>query len=187
MEKDRFIAGIRNGDSTVVTEIWRDLFPAVSNWAIQGGGDEEDAKDIFQDAMMIIYGKAQCPNFQLTSQFGTFFLGICYNRLGNLFQKKYFKHITLTEDVKYILNEPIDFDESERHQIFDRAKALQCEDCRKVMELYFQKKTMAEIATIMGFGSEQYAKFRKFQCKKRLEELIKQQPGFNELFNKKKL
>jgi len=185
MEQDPYIAGIRNGDRTVIAEIWKNLFPAVRKWVMEGRGNEDDAKDVFQDAMMVVYDKAAHPDFQLSSKFSTFFLGICRNLLGNLFQKKHFQHISIPEDAKY-MGEPIDFDEIERHKIFDRAKALQGEECMKLMELYFQKKTMAEIAAIMGLSSEKYAKLRKFQCKERLEELVKKQPGFHELFNKKK-
>ena len=46
---------------------------------------------------------------------------------------------------------------------------------------------MAEIAGIMGYASEGYAKRRKFMCKGNLEELVRNQPGFSELFNDKKL
>lgn len=185
MENDPYIQGIRNGDRKIVAEIWKDIFPAVRKWVREGGGNEDDAKDIFQDAMMLVYDKAAQPDFQLSSKFSTFFLGISRNLLGNLFQKKYFRHITISDDDKY-MGEPLDFEEIERRNLFDKAKALQGADCMKLMELYFQKKTMAEIAVIMSFKSEQYAKLRKFQCKERLEALVKQQPGFKELFNKKK-
>jgi len=186
MEQDPYIAGIRNGDPKIVAEIWGDIFPAVRKWVTAGGGNEDDAKDVFQDAMMVVYDKAQRPDFQLTSKFSTFFLGICRNLLGNLFQKKYFRHITIPEDAKYMAEVPVDFAELERHNLFDLAKALQGEECQKIMDLYFQKKSMAEIAALMGLSSEKYAKLRKFQCKERLEELVKKQPGFHELFNGKK-
>jgi len=185
MEQDPYIVGLRNGDQKIVAEIWKEIFPAVRKWAIGSGGNEDNAKDVFQDAMMVIYDKVQQPDFRLSSKFSTYFLGICRNILGNLFQKKHFRHITIPDDAKYI-GESIDFDEVERRNLFDKAKALQGEDCMKLMEHYFQKKTMAEIALQMGFSSEQYAKLRKFQCKERLEELVKKQPGFHELFNKKK-
>jgi hypothetical protein len=55
------------------------------------------------------------------------------------------------------------------------------DDCQKLLTLYFEKKNMEDIAKAMGFGSEGYARKRKFQCKEKLTKLIKSDERYGEL------
>jgi len=52
--------------------------------------------------------------------------------------------------------------------------------CRQVLELYTQGKKVKEIAKIMGFKSEGYARKRKFKCKEQLINRIKQDSRYEE-------
>ena len=123
MEQNPHIIGIRQGDAKTIRETWQDYSPVVSRWVIGGGGSGDDVQDIFQDALLIVYDKAGVPDFKLTSKFSTYFLGICRNLTGNLFQKKYFRHVTIPEEFKYMEESPINYDELERRNLFDKAKA----------------------------------------------------------------
>jgi RNA polymerase sigma factor (sigma-70 family) len=186
MEQNPYIVGIRNGELKIIEEIWRDLFPPVRKWVLSLGGIEDDAKDVFQDAILVVYDKSMEVDFKLANKFSTYFLGICRNLVGNLYQKKYFMHVTITEEFKYIEDVPIDLEAKERRNLLDKAMSQLGKECRKVMELFFEENSMVQIANILGFASEGYAKRRKHQCKESLLELIRQQPGFDELFNNRK-
>ncbi len=175
------IAGIRTGDRKTVDSIWTDLFPAVRKWVRDCGGSDDDAKDVFQDALMVIYDKAGKPDFQLTSKFSTYFLGICRNLVGNLFQKRYRRDVTLSDELKSIAEEPIDYEVRDRKKLLDNARKQLGHDCQRVLDLFFQGISMVEIAASLGFASEGYAKRRKHQCKERLVDLVRSQPGFEEL------
>ncbi|MFN0215946.1 MAG: RNA polymerase sigma factor, partial [Saprospiraceae bacterium] len=149
------------------------------------GGTEADAKDLFQDAVLLVYQKARQPDFQLSSKFSTYFYGICRNLLLNRRTKKSATaEVTLTEDTKYIADDSsleADLLQVEQGKLFWRAFRQLGEDCQKVLEMFFQKIPMESIATQMGFGSEGYAKRRKRQCKDRLTELAKNDPAYPEL------
>ena len=175
------IAGIRSGDRHTIQSIWTDLFPAVRKWVKDCGGTEDDAKDVFQDALMVIYDKSGSAGFQMTSKFSTYFLGICRNLVGNLFQKRYRRDVTLSEDLKSIAEEPIDYVAKDRKKLMDNARKQLGQDCQQVLDLFFQGISMVEIAAKLGFASEGYAKRRKHQCKERLVDLVRSQPGFEEL------
>lgn len=177
------IAAIQQGDKATIESLWKELFPAVMRWVVTCGGHEEDAKDVFQDALLIIYDKSKDPGFRLTSKFSTYFLGICRNLVGNLFQKKYKRDVTISEELKYIEDEPVDYVERDKKKLFDQARAQLGADCRQLLDLFFQGVSMLEIAQTLGFASDGYAKRRKHQCKERLVDLVKLQPGFNELYN----
>jgi hypothetical protein len=63
----------------------------------------------------------------------------------------------------------------------NRAMQKLGDDCRRLLQLYFEKITMEQIAVEMGYASDNYARRRKFQCKERLEEFIKADPAYREL------
>lgn len=185
MGTDDYVAAILHGDPILLRQMYEILLPRISNLIEQNGGTEEDAKDVFQDAVMIIYDKASQPGFQLTSQFSTFFYGICRNLWGNRLQKRSFSEVTIPKDIKYKEGDLLDTDFSaiERRKLFDKAFTGLGEDCQRLLLLYFQKLPMDEIASEMGYSSEGYARRRKFMCKERLTELVKSYPEYLELSN----
>lgn len=165
--------------------MYQQLFPAIRKLVQDFGGSEADAKDVFQDATIVIYEKAQKPDFQLTSQFSTFFIGICRNLWMSRRQKKSASEVTIPEEAKYMADESLEIDllQVERGKLFYKALRELGEDCQKLLQLFFQKYSMEEIAQEMGFGSEGYARRRKSQCKDRLVEIVKHAPEYQELKN----
>ena len=174
---------ILHGDPTILRQMYQTIFPLITNLIRQNGGTEEDAKDIFQDAVMVIYEKARQPDFQLTSQFSTYFYGICWNLWGSRLQKKSFSEVTIPEDIKSIAGDipDVDFTEVEKQKLFDKAFESLGEDCQRLLLLYFRKMPMDSIAREMGYASEGYARRRKFMCKEYLTELVKGYPEYAEL------
>ena len=183
MSTPDYISAILSGDRTVLTLMYRTIFPAIRKLVVDYGGSEEDAKDVFQDATIVVYEKASLPDFRLTSQFSTFFYGICRYLWMSRRQKKSAAEVTIPEQAKYIVDEAgeIDFLQVERGKLFYRALRQLGEDCQQILQLFFQKTAMEEIALQMGFASEGYARRRKSQCKDRLVELVKNDPEFPEL------
>lgn len=185
MQQTDFIMAIQTGDRAGLSRMYTTIFPAVRKLVRDFGGSEEDAKDVFQDATIVVYEKVQKIEFQLTSQFSTFFIGICRNLWMSRRQKKSASEVTIPEDAKYIADasSEIDLLQVERGKLFYLALRQLGEDCQKLLQLFFQKNSMEEIAVEMGFGSEGYARRRKSQCKDRLVELVKNAPEFQELKN----
>jgi DNA-directed RNA polymerase specialized sigma24 family protein len=72
--------------------------------------------------------------------------------------------------------------ESEKIKIFQEHFLELSEDCQKVLKLFMAKTSLKEIAEEMGFGSEKYAKTRKFMCKEKLKEKILNDPRFKKYF-----
>ena len=185
MQQPDFISSILSGDRVGLSRMYTTIFPAIRKLVHDYGASEDDAKDVFQDATIVIYEKAQRPDFQLTSQFSTFFIGISRNLWMSRRQKKSASEVTIPEEAKYMADGSLEIDllQVERGKLFYKALRELGEDCQKLLELFFQKNAMEAIAEEMGFGSEGYARRRKSQCKDRLVELIKNAPEFQELKN----
>ena len=53
-------------------------------------------------------------------------------------------------------------------------------DCRQLLELFFLKIPMEEIMVRLKYNSYEYVRRRKFMCKNKLIELIKNDPSYKE-------
>ncbi|MEI6410559.1 MAG: sigma-70 family RNA polymerase sigma factor [Bacteroidota bacterium] len=183
MEDTNYLPAILSGDRTALNQMYVKLFPMIRRLILNLGGTEDDAKDIFQDAVIVIYEKAQKPDFKLTSKFSTFLHSVCNNIWLSRQQKKSSQEVTIPEQAKYIRDESAEVDllQTERGKLFYRSLRQLGDDCQKVLVLFFQKMSMEDIAVEMGYAGEGYARRRKSQCKDRLVELIKNDAAFTEL------
>ena len=181
-----YLKGILIGDPRILRQMFQTMFPLVVKIVQGQGGSEEDARDIFQEATVVIYTKAQSPDFAINFQFNTYFTAVCRNLWYNLRNKKSNSNVTIGEEFKLLVeadNLEIDYLTMERQQVFDAAFVQLGADCQKLLRLFFEKLPMSEIADAMGFASEGYARRRKFQCKDYLVELVKNQPQYLELIH----
>lgn len=181
-DKD-FLAIIRSGDPVGLRALYKEYLPRIARHIMNKGGSYDDAKDVFQDAIIVLYEKMQKPEFRLTSGFYTFLFGVCRNIWGNRLQKKSRTEVTIPEDAKYKSDtdtEALIYKAEENRLFWDAFKKLG-EDCQKLMRLFFEKTKMEDITSIMGYGSVSYAKKRKFVCKEKLVRFVKDDQRFEEL------
>lgn len=178
-----YISAIVNGDRKTLEVIYQKFFPIARKITQAYSHSEEEAQDLFQEAILLIYYKAQAPGFTLTSQFSTYFYGVCRNLWGNRIQKREFQNVTVDPAVKYNSEERIEGLDAyaEKRMLFDRAFKKLKPKCQELLRLFFDKIPMQTIAEKMGFKSEGYARRRKHQCKEHLVELVKLEPEYEEL------
>ena len=177
------IQGIRKQDSTILQYIYRKYYPSVERYILNNQGDNQDAMDIFQEAIIITYRKSLNPDFQLESSLKTYIISISkYLWLKDLRNKK-------TEDealVTYAITEiPQDIDEEfikkhQRYKIFQENYKLLSKECQKVLNLYFKEIPIAEIAKRLNYKSTNFVKKKKYECKERLIQLIKKDSRYKE-------
>ncbi len=162
-------------------KIYSLFLPKIAKFIVANGGNVHDAKDVFQDAIVVIYQKARQEDFQLKSKFSTLLYGVCRNLWGNRLQKVSRKRVTFLEEDKYKdvvedLGETIQ--KEERSKILWLAFKQLGKECQQLMQLFFAKKKMKEIAEVMGFSSLAYAKKRKYVCKERLVKKVRESEGY---------
>lgn len=176
------IHSIRTGNTAGLHRIYREYLPRIHALITANGGNSDDARDVFQDALVVLFDKCRHENFSLSSSFSTLLYGICRNLWGNRLQKKSRGEVSLTDDLKFTDDTDIEFDfvQAEREKIFWDALRRLGTECRKLLELFFEKKSMEEIAETMQLSSVGYAKKRKFMCKEQLIEHVKSDARYQE-------
>lgn len=136
---------------------------------VSNNGSEEEAKDIYQDALIVFWQKATSGNFTLTSKISTYLYSICLN----LWRKELERKSKLSNEEKDEA-EWMEDDKKERIRIINECINALGETCRKVLSYYyFDGMTMSDIAEKMNFANPDTAKTKKYKCKQRLDKLIK--------------
>ncbi len=149
-------------------------------------GTADDAHDVFQEGLVVLYQKVKEPDFTLSSQFLTYFYAICRNIWSNRLRKKSGREVSLKKEAEDQLvadDLPI-LEHTEQFFLYRKMFLRLGEDCQKVLRLFLRKVDMATITVQMGYSSINYTKKRKFKCKEKLVRLIKADPVFQELTEK---
>lgn len=179
------LQGIKTQDRSVVNYVYRELFPTIKYLITTNSGSEIDAEDVFQDALVIIFKKVREDDLILTSSFKTYLYSVCRNLWLQRLDRRAFGSEFLELENLNELQDTIQFEfadtEDEKYKLFQQHFLRLGEDCQKVLKLFLQKVPLKEIADLMGFKSEKYAKTRKFMCKEKLKQQILNDPRFKKL------
>ena len=183
----QYIDAIRAHDATVIRRLIERCYPPVERWICRNSGTHADAEDVFADALEAIYQRLkQDHDFELTARFSTFIFSICKNQwLKYLRRKKGEDRVRLDTKLELIAERwDQAMEDAERAQFVRKKWELLAESCQQLLALCWsdEKKTMAEIAALLGFASAGYASKRKHQCIAKLRELIRNDPDYDAYF-----
>jgi len=149
--------------------LYRD-FPKVENLILQKGGSKEDAKDIFQEALIIFYRKAQDTKFNLTSSIGTYLFSVSRFLWKDELKKRNRNQTVELGDLSSDMQQDIrEAQEKEsRFKLAEQALSSVGERCLELLQRFYHRSmSMREIASDMGFSSEKIAKNQKYKCLER--------------------
>ncbi len=178
---EAIIEGLRLRSDYIIKYIYQELFPMILFLVTKNTGSEEDAEDIFQDSLIIVFKKIKANDFELSCSFRTYIYSVSRNLwLQKLSKRKQFSrefsdvetYITMTD---YALMEK-NQDDVEKFRLYQQHFLTLGEDCQKVLMLFMKKVSLREIAAEMGFKTEKYAKTRKYLCKEELKKRIINDP-----------
>ena len=176
--------GIKERDSVVLDFIYEKYFYQISAFIKKNSGSDEDAQDVYQDAILVIYQKLAKENLIIDSSFNTYLYSVCrLIWLKKLEKRKNEK--TFFADSENFINIDGEIEDwyelNERYQLYQEHFKKLSFNCQKILELFLARIPLKEIARILGLKSEVYVKKRKHNCKERLVENIKKDPKFNSL------
>ena len=178
-----YIDGIRAGHADTLKQLYIDFFPRIAQFIQSNNGTEEDARDVFQDAIIVIYRNVQAHSFRLTSSFYTYLYSIARNIWFKKLRKSYTKRVTITENVVFTDGDNLEelLYEHEQYKLYQSKFQLLSDGCRELLQLAFEGKSTKEITAIMELSSEQYTRKRKFKCKEKLIRLIRSDVTYKQL------
>lgn len=169
MKDNEIIDRIKSGDERSLDYLYEKHYGMMTKMIIRNSGSEDEAKDIYQDAIVVFWQKVASNNLVLTSKISTYLYSICQNLWRKELERK--KRLSNEEVDGNVI---IDVDKKERIEIVNRCINDLGDTCKKVLSYYyFDRLSMSDIAEKLGFANADTAKTKKYKCKKELDKMIK--------------
>jgi RNA polymerase sigma factor (sigma-70 family) len=188
---EAIIAGLIAQNIQIIKYIYKQFFGQIKYLVIANSGTNSDAEDLFQDALVVLYQKVSARNLILTCSFNTFLYSVCKHLWLQKLNKREFnneyKELVDLDNCQDSNNIDELSEEYEKYKLFQQHFQKLNQKDQKVLKLYIRKISLKEIASIMGYKSEKYAKFRKYLCKEKLKNSILNDPKYQEIYENEHL
>ncbi|MEN0049557.1 MAG: sigma-70 family RNA polymerase sigma factor [Bacteroidota bacterium] len=179
-KEETYLEGLRANNSKILSEIYHAYFKGIAQYVFHHGGSREDAEDVFQDAMLVLYRQAKSGQLVLTSSFYTYLYAVSKRIwLKKQGRNKTTQALPTNEAVPSTVEAMLE--EAEQYELYQEKFRQLGKDCQTVLQLFFKGEKMNEIAKKMNYASEGYAKKRKFKCKQKLINLVQEDIRFQGL------
>ncbi len=175
-EEKQLLVGLANKDNQIIELIYKENYSMITNLVINNNGSSDDAADIFQEGMIVLFEKSKQPGFELHCQLKTYLYSVCRRLwLKKLQQQK--KGGVKIEDIEQVISVEEDIELHERNQvnftIMENAMSKIGEPCKSLLEAYYiHKKPMHQIADEFSYTNADNAKTQKYKCLVRLKKLF---------------
>ena len=177
IEQDQeLLKGLGQNDKKSIEAIYRLNYSMIQTFVLNNNGSVDDARDIFQEAMVVLYEKSKATTFSLNCQIKTYLYSIC-RRLWLKRLQQLNKFSTQVENLEetVAVEEEIEEHETVNNDfiLMEHAMSKIGEPCKSLLDAYYlQKKNMLEIAGEFGYTNADNAKTQKYKCLVRLKKLF---------------
>lgn len=174
--EQKLLEGLAQNDRKAIESIYKQHFNMVQSLILSNNGNPDDARDIFQEAMIVLFEKARSGTFELNSQLKTYLYSVC----RRLWLKRLNQQHRFAPEVEN-LEETVPVEEDiERHeqrnrdfQVMEQSLKSLGEPCKSLLEAYYlEKKSMVDIAADFGYTNADNAKNQKYKCLMRLKKIF---------------
>jgi RNA polymerase sigma factor (sigma-70 family) len=171
---EEFLDGLRAGDNQVLSAFYKKHYNTVLKFILNNSGSEAEAKDVYQETVIVVYENAQNPAFTLSCRLQTYI----YSIARRLWLKQ------LRQSGRTFL-----FKEDEENELADVGVAMEEHSSREadlvrmtkslaelgepcatlISDFYVRKLSMEEISEKFGYTNADNAKTQKYKCLQRLK------------------
>lgn len=143
---------------------------SIKSLTTQNSGTPEDAEEVLQDALVVVYQAVRKRGFQLTSKLDTFLYSIAKNIWFKRLRKKSREVVTVSPNGEFFPLEPIH--PAQKNSLGEQMlEAIQhiSPQCKKVLTMiYVEEKDNHETMRAMGYKSMAVLRNKKSNCLKKL-------------------
>ena len=180
-----YIEGLANNDSAIIQSIYKKFVPKVISYIRNNSGDQDQAQDVVQEIMILLFNQAKANKLQLSCPFDAYFFLLCKRKWLNELKKASNKGVTINDEYTSN-NEPTEemvtqteiFEE--KQELFDLMFQKLGDKCQEVLKLSFTLKSMEEVAEKLQvtYG---YVRKKKSLCTGQLTQWIRENSRFKSL------
>jgi RNA polymerase sigma factor (sigma-70 family) len=175
-DEKALLKGLATNDKLAVETIYQENYNTMQALIMNNNGAADDAKDIFQEAMIVLYEKVRTEGFELHCQIKTFLYSVC-RRLWLKRLQQQNRYASPGDSMEAVVDVDDDLEVHERKDLeldmMEKAIGGLGEPCKSLIEAYYlQKKSMQDIAAEFGYTNADNAKTQKYKCLIRLKKIF---------------
>ncbi|MBB5395398.1 RNA polymerase sigma factor [Mucilaginibacter sp. AK015] len=155
----------------LLMELYKSAFPAVAKYVARLGGTLDDARDVFQDALVIYYEKAVAGNLNAADD-KAYLLGIAKHLWFKNFREGN-TTVPLQDDVLTLADEAKEQVSTNKVLQYLQTAGKRCMEL--LSAFYYDKLPMKEAAGKFGYAGERSVTVQKYKCLEKVRETVKQQ------------
>lgn len=171
------IAQLKLGNEFLYRKIYKENFPLVLKMVLSNHGDEEDARDIYQETFIVFYEKIKEEEFQLTCAISTYLYSVARNLWLKRLRKLQYDGVLKLKETMDAEDVEEDVEAHVRKETFLQNVENSLEQlgepcCGILKDFFYHKLSMEEIALKFGYTNSDNAKNQKYKCFNRFKKLI---------------
>lgn len=170
------LEGLAQSDKKAIETIYRENFNMIQSLILNNSGSADDAKDIFQETMIVLYEKVRSGTFELNCLIKTYVYSVS-RRLWLKRLQQMNRYAPSLDGLHETVPVEEEIEEHERvnteFEMMNKAIGSLGEPCKGLLEAYYlEKKNMQEIALSFGYTNADNAKNQKYKCLMRLKKIF---------------
>ena len=167
---------LKNGNSSAYEALYKENYVSVERFIVNNSGTADDAKDIFQDTLLVLFKKVKEDNFELTASLKTYIIAISKNlwfkKLRNI---SYHKQTTLTDFHANKFSCEIETSILQEKSYWEKLQtylSMVTAHCNLLLQaMFFKNKNIQEIQAEHGYSSKHNAQNQKHKCLQQVRKI----------------
>ncbi len=180
----QIIANLKNGNSHSYESLYQENFSSVEKFITKNSGTKDDAKDIFQDTLIVLIEKLRADNFELTASLKTYIIAISKNLwFKKLRYKSYYLQSEFSEKLSDKFSSEISASIDEEKSYWEKLQTYLSKitaHCNHLLQsLFFKNKNIEDIQKEYGYSSRHNAQNQKHKCIQQIRKVKEQDEKLN--------
>jgi RNA polymerase sigma factor (sigma-70 family) len=167
---------LAKNEKAAIESIYKDNYKLIQQLIINNNGSEDDARDIFQEALIVLYQNSKSESFELNCQIRTYLYSVSRRLWLKRLQssRRFETPVDNFEEVVHVEDDMAVHEKLDRqYGIMKSALGKIGEPCKSLLEaFYIHNKNMQDISSFFGYTNADNAKNQKYKCLMRLKKLF---------------
>ena len=170
-----FIDGLKTGHEASLKALYKKYYNIVLKIVVNNSGSSEEAQDVYQETIIVLFENAQKPGFRLSCQLQTYIYSIAKRLwLKQLRDKGHFAILKENGENEIVdVSDEISDHLQKESEMERMARSLEelGEPCKTLItDFYVHRLSMEEISEKFAYTNADNAKNQKYKCLQRLKK-----------------
>ncbi len=170
---------LKKGKEAAFRYCYTEYLPVVRSWLMRNGCISEDADDLFQEALLVLYDKVRKDDFDLYVKLSTYLMSIAkymwYNRQRKVKSNREVQWSEVDAAPEEMMENDLEYflEQEKLYQKLESALDELGSPCKEVLEaFYMDNMSMEDISKLMDYTNANNAKTQKYKCLNRLKKIF---------------